>query len=587
MIALLAEVWPAIALAAGALAGLLAAFLWRRLVPPGTQSRFWKALGAVALGLWRVDDLQDFLGLYRRLVTTLAGYLARNIAAAALSIAALLLGLATAIAPLEDRRAAQGGLSSNRPAVVGTDAGGAPRAQVGALTIAPPPGEPTRLAVCWTGFDCGLASLMDFETREIAEAPEGLDGPVLVRSGPAGLNPLWPWLSDLEALYIATFIVAMSVGMLVRRARPAAAGAAPMISHGDFGLLQLNEQLGGLVRAVGRMEDKRLGPQIMTRPIERPVFVTGLARSGTTVLLNALAQAEAVGTHQYADFPFLGAPVAWRSFQRLFAREGAAVERPHKDRIIITKMSPDAFEEPLWQHYFPDSHAAGRDQHLDAADANPAFERDFPNHLRKILHLRDAARYVSKGNYNIGRLAYLAKLFPDGRFVIPIRSPLEHVASLARQHELFTAYAADDPRVPYYLASAGHYEFGPQRRAICLDAESAGAAEKLWAEEGDAAGYAWQWAHVYGHLARQLDADEGLARRVMVLRYEDLCADPPGHMAQVLEHCALTDASGRVAAFTETLSLSEAAIPPAVQAHAGRIAELTEAVAKRFGYAAA
>ena len=88
---------------------------------------------------------------------------------------------------------------------------------------------------------------------------------------------------------------------------------------------------------------------------------------------------------------------------------------------------------------------------------NPEFEAEFSTHLQKILWLRGGRRYVSKGNYNVARIAYLARLFPDARFVVPVRDPVSHVHSLVKQHELFCRYAADDARVPRYLEAAGHY----------------------------------------------------------------------------------------------------------------------------------
>jgi hypothetical protein len=90
------------------------------------------------------------------------------------------------------------------------------------------------------------------------------------------------------------------------------------------------------------------------------------------------------------------------------------------------------------------------------------------DHLRKVVLLRGGARYVSKGNYNVCRIAYLARLLPNTKFVVPVREPLAHVHSLVKQHRLFTHYAAQDARVPVYFAAAGHYEFGPQRRPINL-----------------------------------------------------------------------------------------------------------------------
>jgi hypothetical protein len=181
-------------------------------------------------------------------------------------------------------------------------------------------------------------------------------------------------------------------------------------------------------RLLGELESDALARRLEKVAIERPVFVTGLARAGTTMMLNVLSQAEGVATHRYRDFPFLFTPVAWNWFQdRLGGGAGEEVERPHRDRIRITKESAEAFEEPLWQAYFPWTHDPARCHVVDARTKHPEFEAAFRAHLRKILWLRSGTRYVSKGNYNVGRVGYLARLFPDARFVVPVRHPVAHV----------------------------------------------------------------------------------------------------------------------------------------------------------------
>ena len=86
-------------------------------------------------------------------------------------------------------------------------------------------------------------------------------------------------------------------------------------------------------------------------------------------------------------------------------------------------------------------------QVLDAATSNPAFERFYADHLKKILLVRGGQRYLSKGNYNLTRFAYLRKLFPDARFIVPVRDPRWHIASLMKQHRLFCAEERRDPRI--------------------------------------------------------------------------------------------------------------------------------------------
>jgi hypothetical protein len=115
----------------------------------------------------------------------------------------------------------------------------------------------------------------------------------------------------------------------------------------DYLLVRLSRRLAPLRRRLSAL------------PIDRPVFITGLARSGTTLLLSLLAKVPGVATHRYRDFPFLWTPMVWNWLQAWAATAEAPVERPHRDRIQITKESPEAFEEPLWQYF---SQGARRDR---------------------------------------------------------------------------------------------------------------------------------------------------------------------------------------------------------------------------------
>ena len=351
-----------------------------------------------------------------------------------------------------------------------------------------------------------------------------------------------------------------------------------ILSAGDYALVQLARWGAPVWRVLGEIEDD----SIKQKEIDKPVFVTGLARSGTTMMLTLLAQADGVATHRYRDFPFLFTPLAWNWFQdRMGAGAGEARERPHRDRIRITKESADAFEEPLWQAFFRHAHDPARCHVLDARTQNPAFEACFAAHLRKIVHLRGGTRYVSKGNYNVARIGYLARLFPDARFLIPVREPLAHVASLVRQHELFCRYAAADSRVPAYLEAAGHYEFGPQRRPINLEPERIREIEWAWRAGDDYGGYARQWAQVYAHVER-LRRDPALAGRILVVRYEDACARPRERSEELLAFCGLTDCGGKVAAAAATLS---AAKPEPLDEEAAQIVwSQAGTVAAKFGY---
>ena len=360
------------------------------------------------------------------------------------------------------------------------------------------------------------------------------------------------------------------------------AAQAAVLKSRDYALVQLSRKLMGLLRMLGEMEHDALARRLDEVRIDTPVFVAGLARSGTTMVLTLLERADGVATHRYRDFPFICVPLAWNWLQdRLGGAAQEAVERPHRDRIRITKESAEAFEEPIWQEFFPWVHDPARCHVMDGGESNADFEAFFSSHLRKILWLRGGRRYVSKGNYNLARIEYLARLFPGARFVVPVRSPLSHVQSLVEQHALFCRYAKDDPRVPKYLAAAGHYEFGPQRRPVNFDPQRIGEIEAAWRDGDGYRGYARQWAQAYAHVDRLRAGPVGT--RMTVLRYEDFCAQPQQSARALLDFCSLTDAAGRVAAQAAAVSApAERALPPGAADTVWR--EVRE-VAARFGYA--
>lgn len=306
--------------------------------------------------------------------------------------------------------------------------------------------------------------------------------------------------------------------------------------------------LGGLVVRrprlwirLGNLETRLLGDELEAVEIDKPIYVTGLARAGTTLLLEFLNWHEEVVTHRYRDFPMLHVPYAWNRFlDRTPRREEAPAERAHADGIVVTRDSPEAFEEVLWMSFFPGTHDPGRSAVLDANTDSAAFEAFYRDHIRKLLLLRGGSRYVSKGNYNLTRLEYLLRLFPDARFVIPVRDPLWHIASLMKQHRLFCEGQRDNARAVAHLQRAGHFEFGLDRRAINAgDNAEIERITEAWAAGEEVEGWARYWAHVHGYLADRLEANPALRRAALLVSYERLCREPGATLRAVFEHCAL------------------------------------------------
>lgn len=274
--------------------------------------------------------------------------------------------------------------------------------------------------------------------------------------------------------------------------------------------------------------------------IDRPVYICGLARSGSTILLEMLASHPAAVTHKYRDFPLIHVPLWWNWFIDQAQGGGTeAVERAHRDGIHVTLDSPEAMEEILWMAFFRNCHDPSTNNVVAGID-NPGFAGFYRDHIRKLLILREGYRYVSKGNYNLARLRYIQNLFPDARFVIPVREPITHVASLVKQDRLFSRAERENPKVLDYMRRAGHYEFGLDKRPLNLgNGDTVRDIQRLWAEGLEAQGYARYWAYVYGYVADLLERDKSLAHRTILVPYEELCESPEMWLENIHAHCEL------------------------------------------------
>jgi hypothetical protein len=252
---------------------------------------------------------------------------------------------------------------------------------------------------------------------------------------------------------------------------------------------------------------------------------------------------------------------------------------------MITPDSPEAFEEVLWMKFFPRLHDPAVGNVLDERCSNPRFEAFYRDHIRKLMLARGGTRYLAKGNYNITRLRYIRKLLPDARFLVVVRSPADHVASLMRQHALFCEGEVANPRALAHLRRVGHFEFGLDRRPINTnDGETTATVIELWQRGEEIRGWARYWSQIYRHVLDELAANEALRESAMVVRFEDLCRDPATKLSAVLEHCRfapperlLADLNGRVRAVPSGGSMFS-------EQDLAVIREETEEVAKRFGY---
>ena len=292
---------------------------------------------------------------------------------------------------------------------------------------------------------------------------------------------------------------------------------------------------------LGNLESSVLSDDLEQIKIQKPIYISGLARSGTTILTEMLEKHPDLTSHHYSDFPNIWTPY-WRNYLLQKTRKGELVagERAHKDRIEITNDSPEAVEEVLWSYFFPQCHASSSDNTLDEGTSNPAFESFYTEHIQKLLLVRESPRYLAKGNYNLGRFLYILKLFPDARFLIPYRNPVNHIASLIKQHNFFLKADAQNPSVAHQLALSGHFEFGPKRNAVHLgNDEQHQSITNAWAQDREVEGWALYWAASYQYLLNLARTHGDFENASLFISYEDLCVHSEKTIDIVTDHCAL------------------------------------------------
>ncbi len=242
----------------------------------------------------------------------------------------------------------------------------------------------------------------------------------------------------------------------------------------------------------------------------RHVFVTGLARAGTTILMREIHRTGEFGSLTYADMPFVLAPNLWAKLSRKGQKPGKRAERAHGDGIEVDTQSPEALDEVYWRIFDGKAYigADGLKPHRPDADLIDGY-RDL---IRLILLRTGKARYVSKNNNNILRLGALARAMPEARFLVPLRRPLDHAASLLGQHRRFLdadAFTRD------YMTWLGHHEFGATHRPFLFGSRP----------EGDPATMDY-WLRVWISAYSALDGAEAASDNITFVPYEALSNDP-------------------------------------------------------------
>jgi len=225
------------------------------------------------------------------------------------------------------------------------------------------------------------------------------------------------------------------------------------------------------------------------------VFVSGLARSGTTILLNALFETKDFSSITYENMPFIVSPNLWSKINSA-NKNYESKFRAHDDGIKISVKSPEALEEVFWSI----------NDHKDM----DSFE-EFKKFTSLVLKSCSGQRYLSKNNQNIKRIRLLHQNFTNSLILIPFRNPLQHSFSLLNQHHYFIKIQEKDKFIRNYMKWIGHFEFGKDYIPFFEGEYKVKSFSSInhWLE---------QWKLLYESLI-----DLKLKKRIFFVCYEKLC----------------------------------------------------------------
>jgi len=249
---------------------------------------------------------------------------------------------------------------------------------------------------------------------------------------------------------------------------------------------------------------------------EKHIFVSGLARAGTTILMRRLYCEGVFRSLTYRDMPFVLAPNLWKKLTKNSKRDMEAVERAHKDNILVNFDSPESFEEVFWRVFSGDDYIAIR--HLSAHTPDDQVIQRFRDYVKAILasSVSQCSRYLSKNNNSILRLNAIKKAFPNAVILIPFRDPIQQAYSLFTQHQHFCKLQATDNFTLSYMKWLGHHEFGLAHKPFLVGGNKT--------SDDCSTDTLQYWVQLWCNVYKWLEATKPVSAKFVC--YEDLCNLP-------------------------------------------------------------
>lgn len=259
--------------------------------------------------------------------------------------------------------------------------------------------------------------------------------------------------------------------------------------------------------------DKTIFKKKLTTKYKNFVIVSGLARSGTTALINLLFQTNKFHSLTYANMPFLLAVNCWRKVYRPKRKEFK--ERAHGDNVNIGFNSIEALEEYFFKVFLNDNYI--KEQFLEEHKIDYQTYKSYIEYQKLINTNRLESTYLAKNNNLILRYNSLRNFNPGFKIIFMFRDPVSHAMSLLNQHKLFSELQRKDSFILDYMNWLGHHEFGLNHKYFKFDNN-----DVSFKNKPDSINY-WLiiWINYYSKILKLLDDNN-----LVLVDYTDLLKVP-------------------------------------------------------------
>ncbi len=265
--------------------------------------------------------------------------------------------------------------------------------------------------------------------------------------------------------------------------------------------------------------------QLLNIEPSQNLYVSGLARAGTTVLMQYLGQLDDFKSLSYKNLPFLFLPKT--GLKLISNKKNEETERTHKDGITHGINTYEALEEPFWRNYI------GSTFIFKDIIQKHSIKKDFfekYNIFRQLIS--DNKIFLAKNNNHLLRATSLHKLDKSiGNktiTIIPFRNPLQQAKSLLNQHLILSELQREDEFTLDYMDFLSHHEFGLHSKVPVLNEKKTPSINynknsiEYWLEI---------WYFFYSEVYKQFNQSDGF----YFFSYESFVKDPKNSLKRILD----------------------------------------------------